>query len=176
MNKEAVYHRAYSDYAYGISKNELLIKIRVKKNEFKELFFIYVDKYKFLRGKTDRIKLPMKKVTFDNLFDYFEIIVSFNMISMCYYFEFENTGIFYGNNSFYESEPAALRYMFTMPVIAEEDVFSTPEWMRKEVIYQIFPDRFKRGDDFKENEKFDKWGAKPTYKSFSGGTLKGIET
>ena len=37
MLKEAVYHKLYSDYAYAISKEELVIKLRTKKNDIEKV-------------------------------------------------------------------------------------------------------------------------------------------
>ena len=68
---------------------------------------------------------------------------------------------------------------------------TTPEWYKKGIMYQIFPDRFFRGSDFEERAKksgkiiVDDWYEKPYYIKndagdvtewrFHGGTLKGIE-
>lgn len=74
----------------------------------------------------------------------------------------------------------------------------TPEWFRNGMIYQIFPDRFRRGEDYKERTAFHEkrrtylprliqtdWNDEPFYQKdekgeilrwpFFGGTLKGIE-
>jgi len=42
------------------------------------------------------------------------------------------------------------------------------------IIYQIFPDRFKRSEDLKLNIKLKKWGTKPNRSEFFGGNIKGI--
>ncbi len=73
--------------------------------------------------------------------------------------------------------------------VTEED-FTTPEWLKGGIIYQIFPDRFYSSKIKKENVPDDRimrddWGAEPEWKptadgkvlnnDFFGGDIKGIE-
>lgn len=68
--------------------------------------------------------------------------------------------------------------------------FKTPDWLRSGVMYQIFPDRFCRSDEEKQNVPHDRklrndWYGMPEYKpdkngivtnsDYFGGDLKGIE-
>ncbi len=67
--------------------------------------------------------------------------------------------------------------------------YKTPDWFKKSVCYQIFPDRFYRSGDFLADKPYAKkreWGEVPFYKQeqfgevydcsdFFGGNLKGIE-
>lgn len=114
-----------------------------------------------------------------------------------YYFEIKNDNghFYYSNNlqnlggigAIYEEKPE-IAYQIT---VYSPD-FTTPEWFRKSVVYQIFPDRFYNGN---ENGEFlgnrtdiikRSWGEVPYYKpeqfggeyranDFYGGNLKGIE-
>ncbi|MCJ0549089.1 glycoside hydrolase family 13 protein, partial [Enterococcus cecorum] len=64
---------------------------------------------------------------------------------------------------------------FQMPYINEADIYPTVDWMKNAVFYQIFVDRFSRGDFQKEDNYIDlDWGSKPTPTNFAGGDLKGI--
>ncbi len=115
---------------------------------------------------------------------------------MFYYFDIGTHGgrFFYGNNAqmlggtgaVYEEEPQS-KFQITV----YDKSYETPEWWRTGVCYQIFPDRFARG----ENGGFlsgrtdiikREWGDEPFYKAeqfggkylandFFGGTLAGIE-
>ena len=114
-----------------------------------------------------------------------------------YWFEVcTNTGtIFYGNNedslggigNVYDAIPAK-KYQITI----YDESYKTPKWWCESVCYQIFPDRFKNGnenDDFLGDRKDiikRNWGEVPYYKSeqfggeylandFFGGNLLGIE-
>ncbi len=70
-----------------------------------------------------------------------------------------------------------------------EKIFTTPDWLKGGVIYQIFPDRFYNSGSKKENVPNDRklrtdWGNEPEWRStpdgkvlnndFFGGDLKGI--
>ena len=119
-----------------------------------------------------------------------------------YYFTLRSgdTHVYYGRNFncapclgkiYWEKPPA-----FQLTVYDKE--FTVPEWMRKSVMYQIFPDRFAAGDseNKKRGEKYhankgrcvflhDKWDEMPLYKplpgkkeyepcDYFGGDIRGI--
>lgn len=115
---------------------------------------------------------------------------------MFYYFDIGTHGgrFFYGNNAqmlggtgeIYEEEPQS-KFQITV----YDKSFETPEWWRTGVCYQIFPDRFARGENggfLSDRADIIKreWGGEPFYKAeqfggkylandFFGGTLAGIE-
>ena len=103
--------------------------------------------------------------------------------------------VYYGNND--ESLGGIGRIYDAVPdkkyqITVYDESFKTPEWWRESVCYQIFPDRFKNGN---ENGEFlgkrqdiikRNWGDTPYYKAeqfggrylandFFGGNLLGIE-
>lgn len=115
--------------------------------------------------------------------------INFNDGSVRYYgAQGGHTG---GEGCMYESEPPS----FQITVYKERKV---PEWYKNGIIYQIFPDRFKRGDDYESNAALDlsmhkngpkrvlieNWDEPVDYKKdekgrivewgFYGGTLRGI--
>lgn len=49
-----------------------------------------------------------------------------------------------------------------------------PEWARGAVVYQIFPERFRSGDDSLTPEDAAEWGSVPHWLEFQGGDLYGI--
>ena len=62
-----------------------------------------------------------------------------------------------------------------MPYINEADLFELVEWMKDALFYQIFPERFRRGDFSKDDSYINqKWEDLPNPSSFAGGDLKGI--
>ncbi len=111
-----------------------------------------------------------------------------------YHFEVLINGIrlLYGNNEkglggigkIWENDNL-MRYQIT---VYKKD-YKTPEWFKKSICYQIFPDRFFRDGDFsgeKPHMKKRNWGETPYYKAeqfggvydcsdFFGGNLKGIK-
>jgi len=97
-----------------------------------------------------------------------------------------------GEGRLYEEEPPS----FQITVYKERKI---PDWYKKAIVYQIFPDRFARGTDFRQRAEkalsaerkgpkrvlCKDWYAKPQYEKdengriqtwdFYGGTLSGIE-
>src|SRR5437867_2750758 len=49
-----------------------------------------------------------------------------------------------------------------------------PEWLEDAVFYQIFPDRFERGNRGPTPPNEARWGSAPTCHSVMGGDLSGI--
>lgn len=176
MLKEAVYHKIDSEYIYPINEETLIIRVRVKKDDVKEVKLNYVCKYKFIFHKEKIKKIKMNKYSTDNLYDYYEIAIKYDVISLAYYFEFddEKEKIKYGNYKFYKNSPRGDFDMFIFPYLAKKDVFTIPDWFKKSVIYHIFPDRFARSKDFIMNEKFSDWDEKVTPHTYLGGSIKGI--
>ena len=54
----------------------------------------------------------------------------------------------------------------------------TPDWVKHAVFYQIFPDRFSRGENvppaWLRSIRFEDWDAPPTFQGYKGGTLWGV--
>lgn len=64
---------------------------------------------------------------------------------------------------------------FQVAYINAADIHRDIAWLRQACFYQIFIDRFNRGN-YKKNDSYInlKWGELPNPKSFAGGDLKGI--
>jgi glycosidase len=178
MLKEAVYHRVYSDYAYALSKEELLIKIRTKKYDIKKINLIYLDKYKYFRDEANKeiFTIKMKKVASDNLFDYYEAIIKHDFISVNYCFELmdDREVLYYGNYMFSKEQPDDGLKLFHFPVMAEKDLFIVPEWARESIVYQIFPERYHNGDKSNDPNDVKPWYSEVDRDIMLGGDLKGI--
>lgn len=52
--------------------------------------------------------------------------------------------------------------------------FTTPDWVKDAVFYQIFPDRFARSDRVPKPANLEAWDSPPTVYGFKGGDLLGI--
>ncbi|MGN0998365.1 MAG: glycoside hydrolase family 13 protein, partial [Faecousia sp.] len=65
---------------------------------------------------------------------------------------------------------------FQIAYINDSDIHKPVDWMRSACFYQIFVDRFFRGDADKEDSYINlRWGETPNPKSFAGGDLRGIQ-
>ncbi len=52
--------------------------------------------------------------------------------------------------------------------------FTTPEWVKDAIFYQIFPDRFARSDAIPKPRNLEPWDSPPTEYGFKGGDLLGL--
>jgi cyclomaltodextrinase len=52
--------------------------------------------------------------------------------------------------------------------------FTTPEWVKDAVFYQIFPDRFARSERVPKPSNLEPWDTPPTICGFKGGDLLGV--
>jgi len=52
--------------------------------------------------------------------------------------------------------------------------FTTPEWVKDAVFYQIFPDRFAKSEQVPKPSNLEPWGSPPTVCGFKGGDLLGV--
>ena len=133
---------------------------------------------------TEKEKLPMKKTESEGMFDYYSIQVQMNESAFSYYFEVKDgtKSICYDRYGV-EQEPREQYYFRIVPG------FSTPEWSKGAVMYQILTDRFYNGDtsnDVLDNEysylgtmsqKVEDWNKCPenfSVAEFYGGDLEGV--
>lgn len=133
---------------------------------------------------TEKEKLPMKKTESEGMFDYYSIQVQMNESAFSYYFEVKDgtKSICYDRYEV-ERKPRKQYYFRIVPG------FSTPEWSKGAVMYQILTDRFCNGDtsnDVLDNEysylgtmsqKVEDWNKCPenfSVAEFYGGDLEGV--
>ena len=112
-----------------------------------------------------------------------------------YWYHFDYFSV-YGRSSVLEADNGVGNFSYGYGVkndwqltVAEKD-FTTPDWLKGGIIYQIFPDRFYNSGKKKENVPKDRvmrsdWGNEPEWRptdegkvlnnDFFGGDLKGIE-
>lgn len=159
MLKEAIYHKQYSEYAYPLNDSELLIRIRTRKNEMLVCVLYYEEKY----DSSVKGKIVMNKEVSDELFDYYEarICTGIKRVKYMFYLEDAYEAIWFNQSGFHKCRPAGGHFSYSC--ICSTDIVKGMEWFENSVIYQIFPDRFKRKGSF---ENVD--GA------FYGGNISGL--
>jgi len=158
-----------------LDENTVVLRLRAKKEDLTKCVVCYGD-----RAYPDKMvkmhPVDMLKVASDSLFDYFEAVINTNLTRICYYFILYDgkTTVFYYGNSFHERLHTDRNRYFQFPYIRKEDIANVPEWAKKAVIYQIFP------DSFAETKRYisGKGGEIPVggalSKSRLGGNLRGI--
>ena len=176
MNKYAVFHILDTPYSYGKDKDTLIVRVRVARNDVKECYIYYKDRYDW---ENPYSKQAMNVIAETELFTYYQTEISVFRNRYRYYFEFidmNEESFQYNERGFVNPE---FKYndmnSFQFPYIAEEDLYKEVNWLQEAVVYQIFPDRFYNGDNSIDVEGTDQWGkGKVHRRSIYGGDLHGI--
>ena len=146
MEFSAIYHSMDKRFCFAVDEGKFLIRIKVKKNDLRRVILHYKDKYLPVKFIDTRRTVEMKKIASDRYNDYFEIIISIDVICLRYFFELEDqNGLikYYGNYSFYDTIIDNNDRMFDCPQkLREEEMVRIPKWAMNKVVYQIFPSRF----------------------------------
>ncbi len=143
MHLEAIYHSTDSEYCHALDENTVVLRLRAKKGDMRKCTVCFGDRA-FPGNPVPMETVEMHVAASDGLFDYFESEIKTGLARICYYFILDdgNTSLFYYGNSFHNSINADRNLYFQIPYIRKEDIASVPEWAKRAVIYQIFPDSF----------------------------------
>ena len=177
MNERAILHTPESKFCFAVSKNEVVLRLRISSDDHPDVVnVIYGGKYDFA---LTRLTAPMKREYVDRLFAYFTVKLTIEDFRLVYVFEIVD-----GENRYYYSEDGLekkydfeLSYYncFQYAYINDCDIQKPVKWMANATFYQIFVDRFNKGENDKDLSYINmKEGDLPTPKSFAGGDLKGI--
>lgn len=176
MKKEAVLHIPLSQYAYAEDEQTLVVRIRTAKNDIERCSLFYgdrVDMQEPIRTK----EIEMKKISSDDLFDYYEGRIKDTYTRVCYYFLLKDNleTLYYYSRGFCDKIDCHRTEYFQFPYIRREDIHNPPKWANDIVMYHIFPDSFASGvrkiDGVK---KVCEYKGTPSVSNL-GGTLKGVE-
>ena len=177
MNKHAILHKSDSIYSFALNPETAELRLRAAKGDILSAEVIYGQKHEF---GTHRKTAPMNISATDGLFDYFTVRLRLDDKRLAYIFLLTDTE---GNKHYYSEDGLTDTYdfslafynFFQLAYINENDVLPQCEWLSRAVVYQIFVDRFCRGENSGVGDYINiKWGQKPTSKSFAGGNLDGI--
>lgn len=177
MNEHALFHRSESEYAYAISQNEVTLRLRLDRGDAVDAaYVVYGGKYEFY-GKQSRQAMELRFV--DRLFAYYETTLRLKDVRLTYVFEIIEHGKTwtFSEDGLGESYDYHLNFYncFQFPYINESSIISKVPYLQRSVFYEVFVDRFARGDYQKDDSYINmKWGGKPTPKSFAGGDLEGV--
>lgn len=171
MFREAIFHQPYGSFVFPVEERKLRVRIRTKKDDLDRVTIVHGDRYRHPELDTP---IRMEKVASDALYDYYESDLDSptRRIRYTFYLEKGSEGVWYGDLGFSPDRKNAGDFQF--PFINEKDLFIVPEWVKKGIVYQIFPERFANGDPSNDPEEVEAWGGKPTRDNFFGGDLEGI--
>lgn len=176
MNKDALFSDGTSGYVHPAEPKEferVRLRLRTAKDDVDEV-----------RIATKSGGYQMQKAGSRGVFDYYETEITLSDRTFTYWFEIHSKEEVCYYNSCGVSEEIVDCYAFVIV-----PGFSTPDWAKGAVMYQIFVDRFYNGDpdnDVEDGEyiyigerscKVKNWSQPPGPKDvhrFYGGDLKGV--
>ncbi len=177
MNKYAVYHQPESRFAYAADPHTLVITLRMAASDKPErVEILYNNKYDFTH---ERFSVPMRAAACDGVFSYYRVRIALSDVRFAYVFKITEKGKTYyyseeGLTSAYDFDLAYYTF-FQFPFINAVDVMPVLSWAENATFYQIFVDRFARGDFAKDEGNINTpWGSAIDRHSFCGGDLDGI--
>lgn len=177
MNQAGFLHIQDSRYCFAISDKELVIRLRVAKED-KDLTISLIcgNKYHYQERQEE---VPVTLAFVDHLHAYFEARLQLSDVRFVYVFKVQNQEetLYYSESGFTKEYDFSIAFYdcFQMPYINPIDVHRVVDWADSAVFYQIFVDRFYRGDTDKDDSYINMaWTDMPLPKSFAGGDLEGI--
>ncbi len=174
---EAIYHSTDSEYSHALDENTVVLRLRTKKDDIKKCVVCYGDRACY-REPIPVDSLEMHVVASDRLFDYFEVEFHTEFNRICYYFILfdGSTSVYYYGNDFHDNVNCGRNQFFQFPCVRKEDIADVPDWAKKAVIYQIFPDSFasSKNEISCVSAGVNNGGGDTHSLSRLGGNLKGI--
>ena len=176
MNREALFSDGTSSYVIPPEPQEnenVRIRFRTAKDDVDEVLVI-----------TGTEEFPMKKVCSGEVFDYYEVKRQLSTEPFTYCFKIKDKEEVCYYNRCGTSDKIVKLYEFKIV-----PGFSTPDWAKGAVMYQIFVDRFYNGDPENDvedreyiyigapSEKVKDWSQPPSsmdVRRFYGGDLQGV--
>ncbi|MDD3254163.1 MAG: glycoside hydrolase family 13 protein [Lachnospiraceae bacterium] len=178
MNRQALFADETLDYRIPEEPDAgepVRLRFRTAREDVDRVSYIEEDK---------NIEAEMRKVSSDELFDYYEYELVADSEPQRYYFQVVKDGEICYFNRLGATMDIQSSYAFRLT-----PGFHTPEWVKGAVIYQIFVDRFCNGDagnDVQECEylyigrpvhRVEDWSTNPSTMDvgcFYGGDLQGV--
>lgn len=172
---EAIYHRSGLNWSYAYNESTVHIRLRTKRGNVAQAQLECGDKYNWDKYNES---IAMEQFASDGLFDYWQAVISPRFRRVVYYFALYGEAgetVYFLEKGFFDTPPTILyEGLFDFPYLSPEDVHSPPEWVKEAVFYQIFPERFAKGDPSIDPEGVLEWGDVPSPTNFFGGDLQGV--
>lgn len=164
---------AYRSPAEPMANDYVTIRFRAGRENLDEVYLVVGEE-----------KTPMEKRYSDRMFDYYESGIQLGTERVEYYFEVHGGGVTYYYNSVGVCSSVETYYNFWI-----KPSFTTPDWAKGAIFYQIYVDRFYNGDysnDVETDEYFyigegttkvtdwNKYPAEMGVREFYGGDLAGV--
>jgi glycosidase len=167
-------HEKSREFVYPKSREELVLECSLPRDSEGDLSLIYWNRFTESQRKPHIVK--MKRYARESQFDHYYAVIeeSEPIRYLRYFFQWRLGGqaSFLSTTGILEDEPRD--HFFEYLCTNEQDIFSLPKWWQDAIVYQIFPERFKKGDSMHAPAPCEDWGGEPTRENFFGGNLRGI--
>ena len=172
LKGSSVFHTAALPWAYPLDENRLRVVLRAERGRVASGKAVYGDRYS---PPTGLLSAPLLKTASDQDYDYFE--AELRLVPPRFRYAFlVNDGIrslWLHEGGLSTERPR--QSFFQYPYINKADFFQAPRWLTEGVVYQVFPDRFAKGNPALDPPRVRPWSDEsPTESALYGGDLEGI--
>lgn len=184
------YHEAKSKYAYMYDKDTLHLRLMITAGFSQTIEVVYGDPFSWGKNDIDQTNWEWKKdpsspsfmkleTTLDGM-DYYFVSIKPTIKRVKYAFLVNQRYLVSSRGIIDLTTTPQLKedlfYYYNYPYLNEEDVFNAPSWVKNQVWYSIFPDRFRNGDSSFLKGNLLPWGETESYSNDQrfGGDLRGI--
>ena len=179
MQLAALRHRSESEDCFILDENRVRVRFHTAKDDVKEIIVHYGDNY---LPTTQTKSTKMEKVGIGAVDDHWVATLEVPFHRIKYTFEVignDGSHKIVGDRGIYDFNKKNLEAdgsYFRVPYFHLIDMDTTPEWVKKTVWYQIFPERFANGDKSNDPVGTKPWNPQdhPTRDAFYGGDLQGV--
>jgi glycosidase len=153
MNSLAVLHRPKSEYAYAYDVNHLHILLRTQKDDVSSVFLRCGDPFLWDRTSEpyrwiyEDVKMEIRYQTADYDYYFVELQPQYKRLQYAFLLQDQHDRYVYspdGMRSF--SVDDEITAYFKFPYLHQDDLHQTPTWVKHQIWYQIFCDRFYSGE------------------------------
>ena len=176
ITRQAVTHIPLSQYAFANSERSLTIRLRCAAGELERCVLWYGDRVQ----PDDPIRftpLEMERTAHELDFDYYEITFDSPYTRVCYYFELTSAdeALYLYADIFSARLPSERSEFYQYPFLRREEISTVSQWLKRAVVYNIFPDSFASGRrSLRGTPSETAWENGLTLKSRLGGAIRGI--
>lgn len=175
MNLASVLHKPMSEYAFAVTENTYIFRLRTGRDVCTSVRFGYADRAT-MDPKLAFSVVDMERVSNDILYDYYEVRLYSEYDRIAYYFELsdDNETVYYLGDCFEQTWDVERSDYFQLPFNHKADRIEVPEWVKEAIVYNIFPDSFASGYRTICGTPGETVYDGVTVRSKLGGTIRGI--
>jgi cyclomaltodextrinase / maltogenic alpha-amylase / neopullulanase len=164
-------HESQEPYAYALTDTSVRLLLKLQRGTADEVHVQYGDRYEAaFDGTTTR----MTYSGWDGTWDYFTARIEVPSRRLRYAFRITAADhtVWLGERGI--SDQPSRENVYQISYLCPRDLFQVPPWVNASVVYQIFPERFAKGNPALTPPGAVDWDSPPTPASAHGGDLPGI--